>query len=331
MEERDKEQKKCLTMAQDGSGDYVTIGEALDAVGEEGEEPVTLRIGRGVYKERLEIRRPFLTLEGEDREHTVITGAYYARMTMEDGTKRGTFRSYSVLIDTHDFVARNLTFQNNAGPGALVGQAVALYVDGDRIVFDGCRFLGSQDTLFTGPLPPSEIEPGGFVGPKEHAPRINGRHYYRNCYIRGDIDFIFGSATAYFERCCLFSQDTGRQINGYVTAASTPEGQEYGYVFESCHFSGNCPPETVYLGRPWRNFAQVVLLNCRLEAHIRREGWHDWGKRESHDTLYFAEYNSTGPGAAPDSRPEWVDILTEEKKKHYSREKVLGGADHWRP
>ena len=148
-------------------------------------------------------------------------------------------------------------------------------------------------------------------------------------YKRQDIDFIFGSATAYFENCELYSQDIGREINGYVTAASTPEGQEYGYVFEGCHFTGNCPPRSVYLGRPWRNFAKTVLLHCRMEEHIRREGWHDWGKRDAHDTLYFAEAGSTGPGAVPEERPEWVRILSEDELEPYSRERVLGGNDGW--
>lgn len=317
------------TVAQDGTGDFLTVTEALQAAETAGLAPALIFIKKGIYSEHLEITRPFLTLEGESTKDTVITGSLYARMTMEDGSKRGTFRSYSVRVATHDFTARNLTFENAAGTGAVAGQALALYVDGDRILFDHCRILASQDTLFTGPLPEKELEENGFVGPGQFLPRINGRHYYRDCFIRGDIDFIFGSATAYFERCDLFSQDIGRQVNGYVTAASTPEGQEYGYVFEHCHFVGNCPPRSVYLGRPWRNFAKVVLLNCRLEEHIRREGWHDWGKRESHTTLYFAEYNSTGPGAVMEERPEWVEILTEEEQEHYTIERVLGGTDGW--
>ena len=251
-----------LVVAKDGTGDYSTVTEALAALGEEG-EPALIYIKKGVYKERLTIRRPFVTFEGEDMNETVITYNLGAKMEMEDGSRRGTFRSYSVLIDTHDFTARNLTFENSAGLGALVGQALALYVDGDRILFDRCRMLAS------------------------------------------------------------------REINGYVTAASTPEGQEYGYVFEGCHFTGNCPPRSVYLGRPWRNFAKTVLLHCRMEEHIRREGWHDWGKREAHDTLYFAEAGSTGPGAVPEERPEWVRILSEDELEPYSRERVLGGNDGW--
>lgn len=318
-----------IVIAKDGSGDFISINEALKAVGTEGEKPLTFFIKKGVYHERLEIFRPFLTFEGEDANETVITYHLGAKMLMEDGTRRGTFRSYSVFIDTHDFTAKNLTFENSAGPGAVAGQALALYVDGDRIVFENCRLLASQDTLFTGPLPPKEIEKNGFIGPKQFAPRINGRHYYKDCYIRGDIDFIFGSATAYFENCEIFSQDIGKEVNGYVTAASTPEGQEYGYVFNHCRFVSDCPPESVYLGRPWRNFAKVVIMNSYLGPHIRKEGWHDWGKTDAHDTLYFAESENYGPGAENRKKPDWVDCFGKEGQSFYQKERVLAGEDGW--
>ena len=129
-----------LVVAKDGTGDYSTVTEALAALGEEG-EPALIYIKKGVYKERLTIRRPFVTFEGEDMNETVITYNLGAKMEMEDGSRRGTFRSYSVLIDTHDFTARNLTFENSAGLGALVGQALALYVHGARTLFDPCRIL----------------------------------------------------------------------------------------------------------------------------------------------------------------------------------------------
>lgn len=320
-----------IRVAKDGSGDFLTIGEALLSLPESSGSPITISIAPGVYKERLEIKTPYLTLEGEDAAGTVITYDLYALMPMEDIGKRGTFRSYSVLVDTHDFTAKNLTFENNSGPGSLVGQALALYVDGDRVKFENCRMIASQDTLFTGPLPPREIEPNGFIGPKQNAPRINGRHYYKNCYLRGDIDFIFGSATAFFEGCEIHSQDIGREINGYATAASTPEGQEYGYVFWDCRFTGSCPDHTVYLGRPWRNYAKTVILNSYIGPHIHPEGWHNWNKKEAESTLFYAEYNNYGPGSNMDARPGWVARLSEEEALHYTREAVLFGEDHWNP
>lgn len=320
-----------IRVAKDGTGDFLTIGEALASLPESPDSQTTIHIAPGVYKERLEIKTPYLTLEGEDAASTVITYDLYALMPMEDIGKRGTFRSYSVLIDTHDFTARNLTFENSSGPGSVVGQALALYVDGDRILFENCRMLASQDTLFTGPLPPKEIEPNGFIGPKQHSHRVNGRHCYRNCYLRGDIDFIFGSATAFFEGCEIHSQDIGREINGYATAASTPEGQEYGYVFQDCRFTGSCPDHTAYLGRPWRNFAKTVILNSYIGPHIHPEGWHNWNKKEAESTLFYGEYNNHGPGAGMDARPAWVTRLSDEEAKRYTRQAVLSGEDRWNP
>lgn len=320
-----------IHIAQDGTGDFTSIQAALDTISPDNTSEIILKIHNGIYKERVTVSVPYVTFVGESREDTILTYDLYARMPSEDIGKLGTFRSYSCMIDTHDFTAMNMTFENSSGPGVDVGQALALYVDGDRIMFDNCRFLGGQDTIFTGPLPPKEVEPNGFIGPKQFAPRINGRHYYRNCYIEGDIDFIFGSAAAYFEKCEFFSKNTGSPINSYVTAASTPEGQEYGYVMESCRFTGNCPPHSAYLGRPWREYAKTVLLNCWMDEHICPEGWHDWGKEKAHTTALYAEYNSSGPGAVMNMRPEWVKQLHMEELAPYTRQQVLAGDDGWNP
>lgn len=320
-----------IHISQDGSGDFKTIQEALDSLPADNKTQQVLYIHKGFYQEQITVKVPYVTLLGEDAASTVLSYGLYARMEMEDGTKRGTFRTYSCLVDTHDFTARNLTFENSAGPGTKVGQALALYADGDRLFFDCCRFLGGQDTLFTGPLPPKEIEPGGFIGPKQFSPRINGRHYYKNCYLEGDIDFIFGSATAYFEGCTFFSKYTGREISSYVTAASTPQGQEYGYVMESCRFESDGPAHSAYLGRPWREYAKTVLLNCYMDQHICEEGWHDWNKEAAHTLSFYGEYNSYGPGAVMEKRPDWVRRLTKQELSHYTREAVLKGTDSWQP
>ena len=231
---------------QDGSGDFRSLFEALSALQssefpEEANqaenlpaapdfrssggdtESVVLFLHAGIYRERIVILRPGITIIGDDPQTTVITGGLYARMPMEDIGKRGTFRTYSCLIAAHDITFKNVTFENSSGIGPDVGQALALYADGDRLVFENCRFLGNQDTLFTAPLPPKEIEANGFVGPGQKLPRVFGRHYYKNCYLEGDIDFIFGGATAYFENCELFSKYINRPVNSYVTAASTPQ------------------------------------------------------------------------------------------------------------
>lgn len=320
-----------IHIAQDGSGDFTSVTAALQSIPPDNQEPVTLFIHNGIYKELITVSSPYVTLIGESREFTILTYDRYARMMMEDGMKRGTFRSYSCLIDTHDFTARNLTFENSSGRGIDVGQALALYVDGDRIFFEDCRFLGGQDTIFTAPLPPKEIEPNGFIGPKQFAPRINGRHYYKNCYIEGDIDFIFGGATAYFEDCELFSKYVGRPVNSYVTAASTPEGQPYGYVMNNCRFTSQCPPRSAYLGRPWREYAKTVLINCFMDEHICEEGWDDWGKVHARTTVFYGEYGSRGPSGSLEKRPDWIHRLTDRDLEHYTKERVLAGNDFWNP
>ncbi len=338
-----KDEKVFCTVSKAGDGDFTTVREAINSVPIDNKSEKIIFVKTGIYKEHLEIKTPFITLAGEDRENTVITYDLYANMVMEDGMKRGTFRSYSVLIDTDNFIARDITFENSSGRGDTVGQALALYVDGDRITFENCKMLGSQDTLFTAPLPQKEMQKNGFIGPKQFAPRKNGRHLYSNCYIEGDVDFIFGGATAFFEECELFSlnrdeckeqrekvkkqqndSDFETNINGYVTAASTPEAQKYGYVFWNCKFTSNCPRHTVYLGRPWRNFAKTVIINSYIGEHICEEGWHDWGKTAAHDTVFYAEAGNYGPSARLDRRPDWVKRLHEDDLEQYSKKNVLG-------
>ena len=297
--------------------------------------PVTLYIGAGVYREKLLIARPKVTMIGQNQE-TVLVYGQGAFEDMEDGEKRGTFRTASVRIDAPDFTARDITFQNDAGFGHTVGQALALYVDADRCYFENCRFIGSQDTLFTAPLPLKEAKPGGFRGPGEHKPRVMGRHLYRHCFIQGDVDFIFGSATAWFEDCEIYSKmpedreppksPDEEVVYGYVTAASTFEEIPYGYVFHACRLTSDCPPHTVYLGRPWREFAKTVFLQCELGEHIHPLGWKDWNK--PHDHFFYAEYASTGPGAAPDKRADFSHQLTAEQAAQYTVETVLDG---WMP
>lgn len=298
--------------------------------------PAFIHIGKGIYREKLTVTRPNLTFLGESPEETVLVYGQGAFELMEDGTKRGTFRTASLRIDTHDFTARNLTIQNDAGFGHTVGQAIALYADGDRLLFENCRLISSQDTLFTAPLPVKEAQPGGFRGPGEHKPRIMGRQLYRSCFIQGDVDFIFGSGIAYFEQCTIFSKKPGDRtpsespaeetIYGYVTAASTPKEEPYGYVFRDCRLTSDCPPHTIYLGRPWREYSKTVFIDCELGEHIHSLGWNDWNKPHGH--FYVGEYASYGPGAAPEKRASFSHQLTKEEASLYTKERVLQG---WTP
>lgn len=310
-----------------------SIAAALGSLSSRPAGPVRIHLASGTYHEKLVIQRPHLSFIGESAKDTIIAYDDYAKFIMPDGSKRGTFRSYTVLLDTHDVTMENLTIANLAAPRKKAGQAVALYADGDRLVFKNCRFTGNQDTLFTGPLPPAPKEPGGFTGPKEFAPRINGRQLYDNCYICGNVDFIFGSATAYFRSCHIeavaegtFGSKEGEPpVCGYITAASTPKGQAYGYVFDHCNITGSgCPPESVYLGRPWRNYAKTVFLNCTMDSCIHPAGFHDWKKPEAHETVYYAEYNSLGEGGVCRNRAPFTHILTDSEAEYYAIDKVLG-------
>lgn len=307
-----------ITVAQDGSGAFTTIQEAVNSIQM---LPETIFIKKGTYHERVEINTPFLTIVGEDAANTILEYDYYANMILEDGEKRGTFRSYTMLITADNFTCKNMTIANTAGFGKQVGQAVAVYAEGDHILFSGCRLLGHQDTLFTGPLPHNEAKAGGFRGPTEFAERRLCRQIYENCYIEGEVDFIFGSAAAYFDNCTLYSLNRNMDTNGYVTAPSTYENQKYGYVFNNCHFRSNCPDNTVYLGRPWRNFAKTVLIRCELDGHIKNEGFHDWNKPEAHDTVFYAEYDCFGKGYKPELRAAFVKQLSADEAKEYTLER----------
>lgn len=275
---------------------------ALSSLPQDG-TPAIVRLSPGVYHEKVVLARSHTTLEGESAETTRIVYGDGAREILEDGMKRGTFRTATLRTDGAHITLRNLTLQNDAAPREKAGQAIALYADGDHLLVEDCVLKSFQDTLFTAPLPPKEIERNGFIGPKQHAPRIPQRHTYRRCRIEGDVDFIFGGAAAWFEDCDIVAVD-GRgdrslPFAAYCTAASTPEGQAYGYVFRHCRFlHEGCPKGGVYIGRPWREWAKTVLLDCVLDEHIAPAGFDDWGKAHAHSTVFFAEYGSRGPGAA---------------------------------
>ncbi len=327
-----------LTVAPNGNpaaeNTFSTITQAIAQIPKDNDEPVVIEIAPGTYEEKITLDRSRVHLVGTSAAECIITYGDYARDLMPDGSKRGTFRSYTFLLDADHVTLENLTIRNSAFPRSKAGQAVALYADGDDLCIKSCRLESYQDTLFTGPLPPAPMQIGGFTGPKEFAERRIGHHYYKDCYICGDVDFIFGSAIAYFENCeiaSIFSEelpaepDGSTPVYGYATAASTPKGSPYGYVFDHCRFTSTCPEASVYLGRPWRDYAQTVLINCELGGHIRPEGFHDWNKPNVRETVFYAEYGSTGPGAdnGMNQRADFVRALTDEEALRYTKEKVL--------
>ena len=288
---------------------------AIDALPEDG-APACIHLAPGEYREKVELRRPNTTLIGSGAEDTVLAWADGATDVHPDGVKRGTFRSYTLLVLADNCCVKNLTIRNDAGQRADSGQCIALFADGDSFVCENCELVSTQDTLFTAPLPPKEVIPGGFLGPTQLLPRKAQRQTYLRCVIKGDVDFIFGGAAAWFEDCDVVCVPRpGRTPGGYCTAASTPEGQRYGYVFQRCRFEGeNVPEGSFCLGRPWREYAKTVLLNCHIGAHIRPEGWDDWGKESFPCTGFYAEHGCFGPGSAPDKRL-FSRQLTEEEAR----------------
>ena len=293
-----------LTVAADGSAPFTSVEAAIMSVPSGSREnPVIIHIKPGTYKELIYIQREkrFFKLVGENARNTVLTFNLYAGITNAEGRPIGTFKTPSTTIDADDFTAENLTFANSAGP---VGQALAIRVDGDRAAFRNCRFLGWQDTILLN----------------------RGRQYFENCYICGHVDFIFGAATAWFEKChinCL--------RDGYVTAASTPVDQPYGFVFSHCKITGETPEVKTFLGRPWRIYASTIYLNTEMSGVVRPQGWFDWKKPEAHTATRYAEYNSTGDGANPAERADWIRQLSKSEADKITLDAVLGGTDGWDP
>lgn len=333
-------ERRFFEVSPERAGAYHSISKALEAIDEScpnDGRPVTIHIEPGEYRERVEIHRSHVTIEGETADSVRIVGGLGAKMPSGDGSgidgMLGTFRTYTVLVDADDVRLENLTIVNDAGDGREVGQAIALYADGDRLVVDACCIKGHQDTLFLGPLPPREVKPGGFIGPKQFAPRRVGRQYFRRCRIEGDVDFIFGGACAYFEGCEIRSLNRNMDVNGYVTAASTPEGEPYGFVFHGCSFTAaqDVAPDSVYLGRPWREWAQTVLIDCWLGQHIKREGWWDWAKPAAHERAHYAGASLHGPASDAENWVPWAHELDATATTRYAREQVLSGADGWDP
>ncbi len=300
-----------IVVAKDGSGDFRTVSEAIDAVPDyEHGKITTIFIREGVYNEKVTIpnNKYRLHLLGENALRTVITYGKYAEGKWPvGGTRIGTSGSATMYIHAYYVTIENLTIENSAGEGPEIGQAVAVFTNGDFIFFKGCRLLGNQDTLYT----------YGSVGRKGNIVR----NYYLDCYIEGTTDFIFGSSVCYFENCEIRSKK-----DSFVTAASTPEGSRYGYVFHRCRFTADPGVKNCYLGRPWGAYAKTVILECELGSHILPEGWHDWekeGKPLTKKNAYYAEYRNFGPGACASGRVDWSFQLNPYQAEDYTFGKVM--------
>jgi len=293
-------QERYIVVAADGTGEFTSVQEAVNSIRAYMSDTTFMFIKNGTYREKVVIPSwvTNLFMKGESVENTIITWNDHANIR-----NMGTFRTYTIWVQGAGFTAENITFENNA---EMLGQAVAVHVDGDRAVFRRCRLLGNQDTLLTA--------------------NQESRQYYEECYIEGTTDFIFGPATAWFEKCHIHSKK-----NSYVTAASTVEGHEYGYIFNRCRLTAADSVTRVYLGRPWRPFAATLFLNCELGSHIVPEGWHNWDKPSNEQTARYAEYRSTGPGADPAARVSWSRQLSRREAKAVTVEKVFARHDGWNP
>lgn len=292
-----------IIVSQQGDGNFKTIGEAIAALPQSGGE---ILIKAGIYEEKIDLRKPNVTLIGEDAEKTVITYGDGALKLDEDGKPYETFRTATFYVGADHLTAKNLTFENHAGKGNLVGQAVAVYVNGDQNYFEQVRFVGHQDTLFIAPRPETKIDGTAFEDPLfiEEKPKGENRSHFKDCYIAGDVDFIFGGGVGLFEDCEIFSR--ANHEPSYITAPCTPADQLYGFVFYQCRLTSDGEDGQVYLGRPWRDHGKAVFIDCAMGSHIHPDGWHDWEKPHARATARFKEYGSYGKGAQG-ARVSWCE------------------------
>ena len=284
-----------IVVAKDGSGDYETIQKAINNTKSFPYKRVTIFIKDGIYKEKVKIHEwnSNLSLIGESKDKTIIThDDYFNKVGLG---RNSTFYTYTLLVEANKVVLKNLTIENASGE---VGQAVALSVFSDEVAVINCNLLGNQDTLYASG---------------------KGRQYYKDCYIEGTTDFIFGSATAFFENCEIHSKK-----NSYITAASTPKDSLFGYVFKDCKLTADKDIDEVYLGRPWRIYAQTVFINCDLGSHILSEGWHNWSKPEAEKTTFYGEYKNHNVGFQPEKRVGWSHQLKKREANKYTLKNILG-------
>ena len=295
-----QERQDTIVVSRDGTGNFRTLQEAIESARAFMDYTVTIYVKNGVYKEKVIVPSWVENIDiiGEDRDKTIITYDDHANIN-----KMGTFRTYTVKVEGSDITFKNLTIENNA---AQLGQAVALHTEGDHLKFINCRILGNQDTIYTG---------AKFT-----------RLYFKDCYIDGTTDFIFGPSTALFEDCIIHSKR-----NSYVTAASTPKEAKYGYVFKHCKLTAEPGVDKVYLGRPWRPYAYTLFIECELGKHIVLAGWHNWGKQSNEETARYMEYKNTGEGANASERVAWSKQLTKKEAEAVTVDAIFRTQSDWDP
>ena len=308
---------KTIVVAQDGSGDFKTMQDAIAAVPDDSPDRVIIHIKPGIYEGQILLpkSKSNVTFEGEDKDKSILSYSLNVSDPRPTGVS-SQFGGTGVVILGDDFRAENLMFRNISGDH---GQALALRIDGDRAILSNCKLSGWQDTLMIN----------------------NGRLYFHDCYIEGRVDFIYGSATAVFEDCEIHSKN-----GGHVTAANTPQDNPFGFVFLHCKLTGDAIPwvsttspstrparvtPKADLGRPWRPYAAVAFIACEIGDHIKPAGWNNWGHASNEQTARYSEYNCTGPGADRSNRVDWSKELSDDEAAKYTVENILGGTDGWKP
>lgn len=296
-----------VIVSPDGSGQFTTIQEAVNAFPDWSATPLKILVKPGIYNEKLviPINKMNIQLIGADKEQTIIrnadhNGKPYPGRDATGKTSYHTYTTYTVLVQGNDFRAENITIENAAG---AVGQAVALHIEADRCVIKNCKLLGNQDTLFLA--------------------KDNSRQYFEGCFINGTTDFIFGASTAVFNRCEIFSKRSS-----YVTAANTPQFKKWGLLFVNCTLTADTSTHNVLLGRPWRGWAYTAFINCYMGNHIAPIGWNNWNKPQNELTARYYEYNNYGPGAQTDKRAKWMHQLTKKEARKITFKNVFGD---WQP
>ncbi|XP_058098720.1 probable pectinesterase 53 [Magnolia sinica] len=290
--------KPCLTITvakHHGAGDFESIQKAIDSVPDLNHCRVVISIHSGTYKEKVDIpaTKPYISLLGAGAGKTVIQWGDTADRIGRNGKPLGTFASATIAVNAPYFIAKNITFKNTAPlppSGALGKQAVALRISADTAAFVGCKFHGAQDTLY------------------DH----KGRHYFKECYIEGSIDFIFGDGHSLYESCHLHAITN---TYGALTAQKRESLlEETGFSFTNCKVTGS---GALYLGRAWGTFSRVVFAYTYMDKIITPKGWYNWGDRNREMTVFYGQYKCSGPGADYEGRVSWSRELTPQEAKPF--------------
>nr|QIR83187.1 pectin methylesterase 29 [Cunninghamia lanceolata] len=287
--------ERKLVVAQDGSGNFSRVQDAIDSVPLSNRDRIVIEVLPGVYRQPVYVpqTKNMITLRGFCAEDTILTWNNTATHIEHHQASRvigtGTFGCGTMIIEGEDFIAEGITFENASPQGS--GQAVAIRVTADRCAFYNCRFLGWQDTAYL----------------------HYGKHYLRDCYIEGSVDFIFGNATALLEHCHIYCKS-----QGFITAQSRKSAEEStGYVFLRCIITGNGGNSYMHLGRPWAPFGRVVFAHTWMDACIKPEGWNNWNKPENERSACFYEYRCSGPGSDPSKRADWARQLMDDEAAYF--------------